>query len=157
MLNVGCSLPFEGNGWDDRHLFPAAALRAALERELVLTPLGLNDDGAGTALLYEARERSGQAFRGRIGIIASMSEPFCDTCSRLRLTADGHLRWCLLDEGEVDLRAPLRAGASEAELMRVIEEGLGRKHPAHGTAAELLAAQREAGPEHARSMIRIGG
>ena len=150
-------MPFEGNGWDASVLFPAAELRAALERELRLSPLGLDDGGAGVAQMFAAAERDGRPFRGRIGIISSMSEPFCDTCSRLRITADGHLRWCLLDEGEVDLRGPLRAGAGDAELTALIEEGLGRKHAAHGTASELVAGQNAAGPTGARSMIRIGG
>jgi len=146
-------MPFEGNGWDDSRLFPAAAIRAALERELTLEPLGAGD---GVAQLYGASER-GQRWAGRVGIITSMSEPFCDTCSRLRLTADGHLRWCLLDEGEIDLRGPLREGAEDRDLEKLIEEALSRKHPAHGTAAEMVAVQKAKGPEGARSMIRIGG
>ncbi len=150
-------MPFEGNGWNDRQLFPAAELRAALERELQLVPLGLDDGGAGVAQMYLASERGGARFAGRVGIISSMSEPFCDTCSRLRITADGHLRWCLLDEGELDLRAPLRAGAGDAELAAIIASGLEQKHAAHGAASELVAQQHAAGPDGARSMIRIGG
>jgi cyclic pyranopterin phosphate synthase len=150
-------MPFEGNGWDDHRLFPAADLRAALERELTLTPIGMDDGGAGVARIYAATDRDGTPFRGRVGIISSMSEPFCDTCSRLRLTADGHLRWCLFDEREVDLRGPMRANATDADLIGLIESALGYKHPAHGTASELVWSQHAAGPEHARSMIRIGG
>ena len=150
-------MPFEGNGWGDDKLFPAASIRAALEQELSLEPLGLDDGGAGVAQIYAATGRDGVRYRGHVGIISSMSEPFCDTCSRLRITADGHLRWCLFDEREVDLRGPLRAGATDADLAGLIERALGLKHPAHGSAEELVTSQRAAGPAGARSMIRIGG
>jgi GTP 3',8-cyclase len=151
-------MPFEGNGWgEELQMFPAASIRARLEEELRLQPRGLNDAGAGTALVYDVFERDGQPFRGQIGIISSMTEPFCATCNRTRLTADGHFRWCLLDEGEIDLRAPLRAGASDDDLAQLIEEGLRRKRAGHAPAAVLKESQRAAGPAHARSMIRIGG
>jgi cyclic pyranopterin phosphate synthase len=142
-------MPFEGNHWGrDLRMLPASEIRARLERELVLEPLGLGE----TARVYNVRE-GGRAWAGRIGIISSMTEPFCGTCNRTRLTADGHFRWCLLDEGEIDLRGPLRAGASDDDLAGIIEEGLSRKKPGHAPADELIAAQAHGG----RSMIRIGG
>ncbi|MFL5422968.1 MAG: GTP 3',8-cyclase MoaA [Myxococcales bacterium] len=148
-------MPFEGNGWGDAlQMFPASAIRARLEQRFVLEPLGLQE----TAQLYRARDRETRALLpGRVGIISSMTEPFCSTCNRTRLTADGHFRWCLLDEGEVDLRAPMREGASDADLAGIIEEGLRRKHAGHAPAAELKETQKAAGPRGARSMIRIGG
>jgi len=118
----------------------------------VLETVGLEE----TARIYRAREKDGRAFRGRIGIISSMTEPFCATCNRIRLTADGHFRWCLLDEGEIDLREPLRAGASDAELTQLIEDGLRAKKPGHAPAEELVALHQGAG-HFGRSMIRIGG
>ena len=142
-------MPFEGNHWGEAlKMFPAAAIRARLEERLQLVPAGFDE----TAAMYGV-----PGFAGRIGIISSMTEPFCGTCSRTRLTADGHFRWCLLDEGEVDLRGPLRAGASEAELAAVVEAGLQRKKPGHAPAEQLISAQKAAGPAGARSMIRIGG
>ena len=105
--------------------------------------------------MFELRERrSGASLRGRVGIISSMSEPFCASCSRLRLTADGQLRWCLLDEGELDLRGPLRAGASDGDLTGLVAQGLERKAAGHAPAESLLVSQARGG---ARSMIRIGG
>lgn len=142
-------MPFEGNGWGESlKMFPAAAIRARLEERLELTPAGFDE----TAAMYGVR-----GFAGKIGIISSMTEPFCASCSRTRLTADGHFRWCLLDEGEVDLRGPLRAGASDDDLAAVIEGGLRSKKPGHATADQLISLQRAAGPAGARSMIRIGG
>ena len=146
-------MPFEGNHWGETlRMFSAEAIRRRLEEELTLTPLGLDE----TAQVYGVSEK-GERYAGRIGIISSMTEPFCGSCNRTRLTADGHFRWCLLDEGELDLRQPLRSGASDDEIAALIEEGLRRKKPGHAPAEELLSAQRAAGPAGARSMIRIGG
>ncbi|MCA1825598.1 MAG: GTP 3',8-cyclase MoaA [Myxococcales bacterium] len=142
-------MPFEGNHWGEAlKMFPAAAIRARLEEQLELIPTGFDE----TAAMYRV-----PGFLGSIGIISSMTEPFCATCSRTRLTADGHFRWCLLDEGELDLRGPLRDGATDGDLAGLIEEGLRRKKPGHAPADELLSVQKAAGPGGARSMIRIGG
>ena len=146
-------MPFEGNHWGENlKMFPAEAIRARLEERLELEALGFEE----TARIYRAREKNGRALRGRIGIISSMTEPFCATCSRIRLTADGHFRWCLLDEGEIDLRGPMRKGATDGDLAGLVEDGLRAKKPGHAPADELVATQRAAG-NAARSMIRIGG
>ena len=60
---------------------------------------------------------------GGVGVIGSVTEPFCDTCNRLRLTADGHFRVCLFALGETDLRAPLREGATDEEIAGLIRGG----------------------------------
>jgi cyclic pyranopterin phosphate synthase len=147
-------MPFEGNHWGENlRMFPAARIRERLEEGLRLEPLGLDE----TAQLFAASEKDGQKFRGRLGIISSMTEPFCGSCNRTRLTADGSFRWCLLDEGELDLRGPLRAGATDGDLAGLLEEGLRRKKAGHAPAGELTARQKAAGPAGARSMIRIGG
>ncbi len=147
-------MPFDGNHWSDSKLLPAASIRALLEQEYALEPLGLDLGEGGTAQIHLLTDKSGRRLPGRVGIISTMSEPFCSTCSRLRLTADGNLRWCLLDESEVALRNPLRDGATDAELAGLIEGALGRKRAGHAPAEELLRGQ-ASGP--ARSMIRIGG
>lgn len=67
-----------------------------------------------------------------VGVIASVTMPFCGSCDRLRLTADGQLRNCLFARGETDLRAPLRAGATEAEIHELVHECLSLKLPGHG-------------------------
>lgn len=69
---------------------------------------------------------------GRVGIIASVTRPFCRDCDRLRLTADGQLRTCLFARAETDLRGPLRAGASDAELGAIITEAVAGKQAGHG-------------------------
>lgn len=72
--------------------------------------------------------------KGTVGFITPVSEHFCFNCNRLRLTADGKLRLCLLSEEEIDLRQPLRNGMSSAELKKLIEEAVARKPLRHNLA-----------------------
>jgi cyclic pyranopterin phosphate synthase len=69
--------------------------------------------------------------RGEIGFINPVSEPFCSDCNRIRLTAEGKLRTCLFSLHETDLRAPLREGASDAEIGRLIRDAVWRKELKH--------------------------
>src|SRR3954454_1620773 len=69
--------------------------------------------------------------KGEIGFINPVSEPFCADCNRVRLTAEGKLRTCLFSVNETDLREPLRAGASEAELASLIRDAVWRKELKH--------------------------
>jgi cyclic pyranopterin phosphate synthase len=69
--------------------------------------------------------------RGRIGFVNPVSEPFCGDCDRIRLTADGRLRTCLFSLHETDLRAPLRAGASDDELEAIVRDAVWRKELKH--------------------------
>jgi cyclic pyranopterin phosphate synthase len=69
--------------------------------------------------------------RGTIGFINPVSEPFCSDCNRIRLTADGRLRTCLFSLAETDLRMPLRAGADDRELERIIRDAVWRKELKH--------------------------
>ena len=69
--------------------------------------------------------------RGSIGIIASVSQPFCDSCNRVRITADGHLRTCLFSLTEHDLKGLLRSGASDEELADFIIATVWKKEAGH--------------------------
>ncbi|MBI4224388.1 MAG: GTP 3',8-cyclase MoaA, partial [Deltaproteobacteria bacterium] len=75
-----------------------------------------------------------KAGRGRIGFIASMSEPFCENCSRLRLTANGTLRPCLFSEEAVDLKPVLRGGRPDEDVRRAIRKAVGKKPKGHSIA-----------------------
>jgi cyclic pyranopterin phosphate synthase len=88
--------------------------------------------------------------RGEIGFINPVSEPFCGDCNRIRLTADGRLRTCLFSLHETDLRAPLRAGASDAELEEVIRAAVWRKELKHRVGEPGFR-------QPARTMSAIGG
>lgn len=86
---------------------------------------------------------------GTLGFISSVTEPFCQGCGRIRLTADGKLRLCLLREDEVDLLTPLRAGATFEELRALMRDGSYHKPWGHGLADGLIAEN--------RAMNQIGG
>lgn len=86
---------------------------------------------------------------GTIGFITPVTEHFCYQCNRLRLTADGKLRLCLLNEEEIDLREPLRGGASVEELKALIESAIAKKPKSH----HLAEGSRHKG----RPMSQVGG
>jgi len=86
---------------------------------------------------------------GTLGFISSVTEPFCQGCGRVRLTADGKLRLCLLRDDEVDLLAPLRAGASFEEMRVLMREGAFHKPWGHSLAQGVFADN--------RAMNQIGG
>jgi cyclic pyranopterin phosphate synthase len=87
--------------------------------------------------------------QGDIGLISSVTLPFCATCTRARLTADGRLRLCLLREGEIDLLTPLRQGTNIGELRKLILDGIWDKPWGHGLAEGVVPLN--------RVMSQIGG
>lgn len=87
--------------------------------------------------------------KGKIGFISSVTDPFCATCNRMRLTADGRLHLCLLRDDEVDLRAAVRSGASEAEIEQIIRHGVHIKPWGHGLPEGVLPTL--------RGMSELGG
>jgi cyclic pyranopterin phosphate synthase len=87
---------------------------------------------------------------GQVGIIASVTRPFCRDCDRLRLTADGQLRTCLFARDETDLRGLMRAGASDAELSDLIRVAVSGKQAGHGIGSLGFL-------QPARGMSAIGG
>ncbi len=88
--------------------------------------------------------------KGEIGFINPLSEPFCESCNRLRLTAEGKLRTCLFSHYETDLRGPMRAGASDGELEEVIRDAVWQKELKHRVGEEGFR-------QPLRSMSQIGG
>ena len=86
---------------------------------------------------------------GSLGFISPVSNPFCAKCGRLRLTADGRLRLCLLRDDEVDLLTPLRAGASYDQVKEIFRAGAFRRPFGHALAEQMYP--------QARAMIQIGG
>jgi cyclic pyranopterin phosphate synthase len=111
-----------------------------------LGPLTPVDDGR---LDGEARLFRLAGSLGSVGFISSVTAPFCASCTRARLTADGRLRLCLLREKEVDLMTPLRSGASDEELKAIVQEGVWWKPWGHGLAQDVVPLN--------RVMSEIGG
>ncbi len=87
--------------------------------------------------------------RGTLGFISSVTEPFCAGCDRMRLSADGRLRLCLLRDNEIDLLTTLRAGASDEDLRKLMARGIIDKPWGHGLAEHVIA--------ESRVMSQIGG
>jgi cyclic pyranopterin phosphate synthase len=115
------------HGWKRAEMVTAQEILAALGREFSLTPGDPGQRGSAPAESYVVD--GGPA---RVGVIASVTRPFCGTCDRVRLTADGQVRNCLFARAESDLRGPLRAGASDAELAGAWRRAVAAKLPGHG-------------------------
>ena len=122
------------NGDEVRRLIDAAYPLEELPRER-----------SATARVYRFADGEGE-----IGFINPVSEPFCGDCNRIRLTADGKLRTCLFSIHETDLRAPLREGADDAEIERVIRDAVWRKELKHHVGEPGFR-------QPARTMSAIGG
>ncbi len=104
--------------------------------------LGQMELANGGKLDGEARVFQLPGAMGNIGFISSVTNPFCESCTRARLTADGRLRLCLLRENEVDLLTPMRAGATLEELRRIILDGIWSKPWGHGLAEGVIPLNR---------------
>jgi cyclic pyranopterin phosphate synthase len=115
------------HGWRRANMVTADEILAALSEEFTLTP----DDPAarGSAPAEAFLVNGGPA---RIGVIGSVTRPFCGSCDRVRLTADGQVRNCLFATTESDLRGPLRAGASDATIAALWRRAVASKLPGHG-------------------------
>ena len=118
-------MPLDGDrNWDIDQVLTGAELRALIETRHRLVALAREPHA--TARVYRFADGGGE-----IGFINPVSEPFCGDCNRIRLTADGKLRTCLFSVNETDLRAPLRAGADDAELERIVRDAVWRKELKH--------------------------
>ncbi len=115
------------HGWRRDNMVTADEIIAALSAEFSLTP---GDPAArGSAPAESFLVDGGPA---RIGVIGSVTRPFCGSCDRVRLTADGQVRNCLFATAESDLRGPLRAGASDATIAGLWRKAVASKLPGHG-------------------------
>lgn len=127
---------------------PAAEVRAAIEQ--AFGPL-VPDDGRGIAGVGPARHwRLATDDKKRVGLIGAVTEQFCDTCNRVRLSSTGKLHTCLARDEEVDLRAPLRAGLSDEELLARVRAGVAAKAEGHAFTRAGCG-----GPK--KHMVAIGG
>ena len=115
------------HGWRRENMVTAEEILAALSVDFELTP----DDPAarGSAPAESFLVDGGPA---RVGIIGSVTRPFCGSCDRVRLTADGQVRNCLFAREESDLRGPMRAGADDAGLAGRWRRAVAAKRPGHG-------------------------
>jgi cyclic pyranopterin phosphate synthase len=138
-------MPLDGdNAWSREQVVPAKEILGRIHAKW---PLDVVTDGplSDPARIYRFRDG-----KGDLGVIASVTEPFCGSCDRVRVTPDGKLRTCLFSTWETDLKGPMRAGASDAELEAMFRAAVGKKEAGHGINAPGFVK-----PE--RAMYAIGG
>lgn len=133
-------MPFDGNRWDSSKMVPATEIRSRIGKHHTL--LKDEDDPHDTTKHYRI-----EGFKGRVGIISSMSEQFCGSCNRIRLLANGSMKNCLFSGDETNLLQPLRNGE---DLEPIIREAILRKKAKHAGMFEIARTKN-------RSMITIGG
>ncbi|KAG0043355.1 Molybdenum cofactor synthesis protein 1 [Gryganskiella cystojenkinii] len=137
-------MPFGGNKWKENKLVPYQELIQNIQK-VHPTFKKLVDDPNDTSKAYHV-----PGFAGQVGFITSMSDHFCGTCNRLRITADGNLKVCLFGNTEVSLRDMMRQGKTDEELREVIEIAVKNKKKQHAGMSNLVHMKN-------RPMILIGG
>jgi cyclic pyranopterin phosphate synthase len=139
-------MPLDADGnWQRERVLTGNEIKAIIEREFMLMR-PLETEPSSTSRLYTFADGVGE-----LGFINPVSQPFCGTCNRIRLTADGQIRTCLFSIDEWDLRAPLRTGASDEAVAQVLIDAVAHKELKHKI-NEGAAFQRAS-----RSMSQIGG
>ncbi|XP_071540744.1 molybdenum cofactor biosynthesis protein 1 isoform X4 [Panulirus ornatus] len=136
-------MPFDGNKWVDKKMVSYAEM---LDNIAKIYPgiTKVSDKPMDTSKAYKV-----PGFVGQIGFITSMSENFCGSCNRLRVTADGNLKVCLFGTAEVSLRDAIRSGCSDEALLEVVGAAVGRKKRQHAGMQNLVKLKN-------RPMILIG-
>lgn len=118
-------MPFTGNKWDTMKLLSFKEMLELVKSKwsnFEALPNGPND----TSKAFKVN-----GFAGQVGFITSMTEHFCGTCNRLRITADGNLKVCLFGNAEISLRDAMRANTSEDDLLALISTAVKRKKKQH--------------------------
>jgi cyclic pyranopterin phosphate synthase len=140
-------MPLDGGGqWKMDQVVPATEIVAAIDAEWPLVA----PDGGGVRDSAPAESYTYADGSGRVGVIASVTRPFCQSCDRIRLTAEGQLRNCLFSVRETDLRAILRSGGTDDDLAAAVEAEVGHKWAGHSIGQVHFIRP-------ARSMSQIGG
>ena len=137
-------MPFDGNKWKEDSMVTFGSMLKRLKDAhpgLTKLPTPPND----VAVSWRLPEAAGS-----VSFIASMTQPFCAGCNRIRLTADGALKVCLFGSDEVSLRDAMREGATDAELLELVAGALYGKHKAHAGMHAIASSEN-------RPMTTIGG
>lgn len=136
-------MPFKDNHWKATGVVSYAEMRRTIEQEFDLVQA---ENRPGDV----AKDFALEGHTGTVSFISSMTDSFCSTCNRLRLTADGGIKSCLFYSPEVSVRDAMRSGASDAELRALIMQAVAGKPEAHPPMEELAAGEN-------RAMVEIGG
>jgi len=130
--------------WDESKVVPTSEVMDRISKIGELEPVGQEGE-KGPATLYGL-----PGAKGILGFISPVSNHFCGSCNRLRLTADGKLRPCLFAESEIDLKTPMRTGCDDEEIARLMVLALEVKPEGHQLAEGVKK-------RYSRTMSRIGG
>jgi len=136
-------MPFKDNQWTNEKVVTYKDMLGQIEERYTLKKL--QDDPSAVGKDYDIVDGVGS-----ISFISSMSDSFCASCNRLRLTADGSIKSCLFYPAETNLRDAMRQGATDEQLQGMILDSLRLKPEAHPPAEEIAAQDN-------RAMIQIGG
>jgi cyclic pyranopterin phosphate synthase len=140
-------MPLDADGtWDRTQVVAGRDIIDAIGAVYPLEPMGHGDGGHEPAATWRYRDGAGE-----VGVISSVTEPFCGDCDRVRLTADGQLRSCLFALEEFDLRGLLRSGAGDDEVAALLQAAVTSKW------AGPHIAQSSVFVRPPRSMSQIGG
>lgn len=140
-------MPFSGNRWMSNQVYTLHDILTEVSRKYQFMPLA--GDKNDTAKHYQP-----EGHKGSFAVISTMSSPFCDSCNRMRLTADGKLKNCLFSKTETDLLTPLRNGN---EILPLIHDNIAKKAKELGGQFSGSFDQLDASHIENRSMITIGG
>jgi len=136
-------MPLDAGGeWSMDRVVPAEEIVAAINAELPLEPIVRGSEPAERFRYVDGR--------GEVGVIASVTRPFCGNCDRVRLTAEGMFRTCLFAHDEFDMRSILRSTSSDDKLIEAITEAVGTKWAGHSIGQVQFIKPK-------RSMSQIGG
>ncbi|MCU7496257.1 MAG: GTP 3',8-cyclase MoaA [Ignavibacteria bacterium] len=137
-------MPFQNNGWTKEAFVSSEEVRRHIEKRFILEKI---EDRHQIADLYRVK-----GYKVKVGFIRPISEHFCANCNRLRIKANGSMKLCLFDpeESEIDLKAALRNGSDDIELIRLISEAMKLKEKEHPDVGSLAQGNRN-------SMQNIGG
>ncbi|MFN0188293.1 MAG: GTP 3',8-cyclase MoaA [Bacteroidia bacterium] len=140
-------MPFKGNGWDHQQVFSSSEIISLVEENFNF--LKLRDRPNDTARSFQVEN-----YKGTFAVISTMTEPFCSTCNRLRLTSDGKMKNCLFSNGEADILSALRKGE---DIIPIIQQCVWQKKGARG--GQMIGDLTEISGDtiENRTMISIGG
>ncbi len=140
-------MPFDGNKWNSDKLLTLQEMLTLIQARYRITPT--QNEPNDTSKRYKI-----EGHKGSFAIISTMSNPFCSTCNRIRLTADGKIKNCLFSSSETDLLTPLREGA---DILPLIKQSIASKHKELGGQFSKDFEKIDTKELHNRSMIAIGG
>ena len=135
------------NGWKMDDVVPAEEIIERIHAEMPLEPIGANYKGE-VALRYGFKDGEGE-----VGVIASVTKPFCGDCTRMRLSPEGEMVTCLFASSGIDLRTPLRAGATDKELQDIVRGAWGLRDDRYSEIRTMFTDE----PRKKVEMYHIGG